>query len=85
MGCYEINHAVDDLTRIFSEKGYTDKTITEHRRNIQRVVNLHHAHKTQFYDSQIVEQYIVDLRGSYESGTISRIHFLRKLLDIFFA
>lgn len=72
MGRYEINRAVDDLVRIFCEKGYTDKTITEHRRNIQRVVDLHHAHETQFYNPQIVEQYIAGLRGNYESGMISR-------------
>lgn len=73
MGCYEINRAVDDLVRIFLKEGYTEKTITEHRRNIQRVVNLHHEHETPFYDSKIVEQYIAGLRGSYELGTISRI------------
>lgn len=72
MGCYEINRATDDLVHIFCEKGYTDKTITEHRRNIQRVVNLHHVCEAKFYDPQIVERYIAGLRGSYELGTISR-------------
>lgn len=32
---YIIDHAVDDLVRIFLEEGYTEKTIAEHRRNIQ--------------------------------------------------
>lgn len=69
---YEIDHAVDDLVRIFLEEGYTSKTITEHKRNIKKVVDLHHVHEKQFYDSKIVEQYIAGLREGYELGTISR-------------
>ena len=72
MECYEINRAVDDLVRIFCEKEYADTTIATHRRNIQRVVNLHYACGTQFYNPQIVEQYIAGLRESYKSGRISR-------------
>lgn len=72
MGCYEIDHAVNDIVRIFLEEGYTGKTIAEHRRNIQRVVNLHHERGTPFYDSKIVEHYIAGLKGNYESGIISR-------------
>lgn len=72
MGSYEIDRAVDDLVCTFCKKGYTDKTIAEHRRNIQRVVNLHHTHEKQFFNPQIVEQYIAGLKGSYESGIISR-------------
>jgi len=72
MGGYEIDHAVDDLVRIFLEEGYTEKTIAEHRRNIQRIVNLHHVCDARFYDSQIVQQYIAGLRESYELGLISR-------------
>ena len=72
MGHYEISRAVDDLVRIFCAKGYSDTTIATHRRNIQRVVNLHYACGTQFYNPQIVEQYIAGLRESYESGRISR-------------
>lgn len=72
MGCYEINRAIDDLAHIFYKNGYTTKTVAEHRRSILRVVNLHHACGTEFYDPQIVEQYITSLRESYESGRISR-------------
>lgn len=72
MGHYEISRAVDDLVRIFCAKGYSDTTIATHRRNIQRVVNLHYASETQFYNPKIVEQYIAGLRESYESGRISR-------------
>ncbi len=72
MGCYEIDHAVNDLVCIFLEEGYTEKTIVEHRRNIQRVVNLHHERGTPFYDSKIVEDYIAGLKVNYESGIISR-------------
>lgn len=72
MGYYEINRAMDDLAHIFCENGYTTKTVAEHRRNILRVVNLHHACGAKFYDPQIVERYIAGLRESYESGSISR-------------
>lgn len=72
MGCYEIDHAVSDLIRIFLEEGYTEKTIAEHKRNIQRVVNLHHENGTDFYDSKIVEHYIAGLKGNYKLGIISR-------------
>lgn len=72
MGCYEIDHAVNDIVRIFLEEGYTEKTITEHRRNIQRVVNLHYEHETPFYDSKIVEHYIAGLEENYKLGIISR-------------
>ena len=69
---YIIDHAVDDLVRIFLEEGYTEKTIAEHRRNIQRVVNLHHERETPFYDFKIVEQYVAVLKENYESGIVSR-------------
>jgi len=72
MGYYEIDHAVDDLICIFRKEGYTENTITEHRRNIQKVIDLHHVCETRFYDPQIVERYIVGLKESYESGVISR-------------
>ena len=72
MGCYKIDHAVNDIVRIFLKEGYTEKTITEHRRNIQRVVNLHHEHKTPFYDSEIIEHYIAGLKENYKLGIISR-------------
>lgn len=72
MVCYEINHVVDDLVRIFLEEGYTEKTIAELRRNIQRVVNLHRECGTHFYDSKIVEHYIAGLKGNYKLGIISK-------------
>lgn len=69
---YEIDHAIDDLICIFREAGYTKNTIAEHKRNIQRVVNLHHACGADFYNPKIVEQYIACLKENYESGIISR-------------
>lgn len=72
MGCYEIDRAVNDLICIFTMEGYTEKTITEHRRNIQRIVNLHHECGLHFYNFKIVEQYITDLKENYKLGIISR-------------
>ena len=72
MICYEIKNAVCDLELIFLEAGYTEKTITEHKRNIQKVVDLHHNHDAQLYSPEIVNHYISRVKEMYESGAISR-------------
>lgn len=72
MRYYEIKNAVNDLIAIFSETGYTEKTIIELKRNIQKVVALHQAHGKQIYDSEIVDNYIEELRKDYNAGIISR-------------
>lgn len=72
MEYYKIDNAVHDLVHIFVEAGYTDKTITEHKRNIQKVVELHHKQGTHIYDPEIVEHYILELKEMHNSGVISR-------------
>lgn len=72
MRCYDIENAVNDLIPIFSEAGYTEKTITELKRNIQKIVILHQAHGKQIYDSEIVDSYIEKLRKDCNAGAISR-------------
>ena len=37
----------------------------DRRRNIQRVVNLHHERETPFYDFKIVEQYVAVLKENW--------------------
>ena len=69
---YEIDNAVDDLISIFVKSGYTEKTITEHKRNIQKVVDLHHEHEKRLYNSEIVDNYILKLKSDYDAGLISR-------------
>lgn len=72
MDYYEIKNAVYDLATIFLEAGYTEKTITEHKRNIQKVVDLHHTLGARFYSPEIVTRYISQLKEMYNSGLISR-------------
>ena len=72
MKSYPIDSAVCDLASIFTEAGYTEKTITEHKRNIRKVVELHHEQGEQFYSPGIVDRYISQLKEMYDSGAISR-------------
>ncbi len=72
MNYYPIKNAVCDLASIFTEAGYTEKTIKELKRNIQKVVELHLEKGEQFYSPDIVDPYVSQLKTQYESGTISR-------------
>ncbi|MDO4326897.1 MAG: tyrosine-type recombinase/integrase [bacterium] len=69
---YRIDNAVRDLVSVFIESGYTSKTIAEHKRNIQKVVNIHHEQGEYFYNPQIVDHYVFQLKEMYDLGTISR-------------
>lgn len=69
---YIIGNAVSDLIPIFIESGYTEKTVAELRRNIQKVVDLHHRSGEELYNAEIVKAYISDLKEEYVSGQMSR-------------
>lgn len=69
---YKIERAIDDLIPIFVENGYTEKTVTELRRNIQKVVVLHRNCCEEHYNSQITATYISNLREKHASGQMSR-------------
>lgn len=72
MNKYQIKDAVGELIPIFIESGYTENTVVELRRNIQKVVDLHHRHEEQFYNPKIVTAYISNLKEKYNSGLMSR-------------
>lgn len=72
MGKYKIENAVGDLIPIFIENGYTGKTVTELKRNIQRIIDLHRDYGEEYYNSQIASAYISNIREKYASGIMSR-------------
>lgn len=69
---YKISNAVDDLIPILIEAGYTEKTVVELRRNIQKVIFLHQRHQEGFYNVNLVKEYISELEGKFISGLMSR-------------
>ena len=69
---YQIDNIVGELIPIFIESGYTKSTVVELRRNIQKVVDLHHRHGEEFYNPVIVAAYISNLKEKYDSGLMSR-------------
>lgn len=72
MSYYNISNAVDDLTAIFIKSGYSKNTITENRRNIQKVVDAHLDYGQQFYDEKVVEKYISTIKEKYDAHLMSR-------------
>lgn len=69
---YEIDTTVDDLVSVFTEAGYTEKSITELRRNIEKVVTLHRDNRKRVFDPNLIESYISQTREKYALGSISR-------------
>lgn len=69
---YRIENAVSELTSIFLEAGYTENSVTELKRNVQKVVNLHKEYNEPFYSSCLVEKYISKLEEMHSNGLMSR-------------
>lgn len=72
MGKYKIDNAIGDLIPRFIESGYTEKTVVELRRNIQKVIDLHQKHGDKYYNSDLVATYISNFKERYVSGLMSR-------------
>lgn len=72
MSKYNIDNAVGDLESLLFKAGYTTRTIVELKRNVKKVVDLHHKREKIYYDHKIVEDYILRLKSEYNSNLISR-------------
>lgn len=71
---YKIDKAVFDLIPIFTESGYTEKTIAGLRRNIQKVIDRHHQYGEEYYSTEIVATYIAELNEKCVSELISKTY-----------
>ena len=72
MNQYPIQSAVSDLSSIFTRSGYTTNTVTELKRNIQKVVNIHQENRLCYYSDELVERYISMIKDKYNSHLIGR-------------
>lgn len=69
---YKIRNATGELAQIFINNGYTEKTIVDLKRNIQKVVDLHQKNGDQFYNADLVTEYISEITKKYHSDLMSR-------------